>query len=245
MWLVTVDLGNTRAKLAVWRGDEVVERVVGVVGAALPDSEARTAAVSSVADEARTAEVVAWLAQAGLEVVLAPGPGIANACEHPETTGMDRLYAARAAVDLVGGACLVVDCGTALTVDAVVAEGGGPRFLGGAIAAGPAPLARAVADGGARLPAFSPQPGDPALGMDTDRALRAGVAVGLRGAARELVERIAGEAGLGAAPAVLTGGARAFLLEPAAFTDRDLTVAPDLVHRGVRAALLEARGGRG
>ena len=51
----------------------------------------------------------------------------------PEAPGADRLVAALAAFDRAGGACVVVDAGTAVTVDVVGADG---SFLGGAIAPG-------------------------------------------------------------------------------------------------------------
>lgn len=63
-----------------------------------------------------------------------------------------------------------------------------------------------------------------------------GVAIGFAGAARELVQRIGTESGLAAAPLVLTGGARAFLEQPALFGERSLRVEPDLVHLGLLAA---------
>src|SRR6185436_227508 len=119
--------------------------------------------------------------------------------------------------------------------------GDGTRaFLGGAIAPGPRLLAAALASGTARLPLIEPRVGAQALGTVTEDAIQAGVVVGFRGAAERLVEEIAAESGLGTAPVVLTGGARAFLLEPRPFTTRSLEVVPELVHRGLLAALLRA-----
>ena len=43
--------------------------------------------------------------------------------ERPETFGVDRLLALRAARARAGGACLVVDAGTAVTVDGLTADG--------------------------------------------------------------------------------------------------------------------------
>ena len=73
--------------------------------------------------------------------------------------------------------------------------------------------------------------------------MQAGVVVGFRGAAERLVEEVAAEAGLGSAPVVLTGGAREFLLVPRPFTIRPLEVVPELVHRGLLAALLRHASG--
>jgi len=117
-------------------------------------------------------------------------------------------------------------------------------FLGGAIAPGPRLLAQALARGTARLPLVEPQPSSRALGRDTHEALQAGVATGFRGAARELVERVATEAGLESAPVVLTGGARAFLLQPPVFGARRVLVEADLVHLGLLLVLRESAEGR-
>jgi type III pantothenate kinase len=133
---------------------------------------------------------------------------------------------------------------TALTVDVVVHRDDAPgRFLGGAIAPGPDLLAGALAAGAANLFPVTAQPGDAALGHNSEAALRAGVANGFRGAARELVEGVAREAGVDTAPVALTGGARTFLLAPEPFTDREVAVLPDLVHLGLVSSLLDARTG--
>ena len=53
--------------------------------------------------------------------------------ENPREIGADRLVNAVAAYERVGGACIVVDFGTAITFDAVSADG---EYLGGVIAPG-------------------------------------------------------------------------------------------------------------
>jgi type III pantothenate kinase len=175
--------------------------------------------------------------QLGARFAGALDPGLEIACREPASVGRDRLFAARGAWQLLHSSCLVLDAGTALTVDALRAsDGERPVFLGGAIAPGPRLLARALSSGTARLPEVDPRPLPRALGRDTREALEAGVALGFLGAARELAARIAAEAGLGAAPLVLTGGARAFLEAPSLFDGRTLRVEPELVHLGLLAA---------
>ena len=249
---LTLDLGNSRCKLRRWR-------LQGASGPTL-------AGADELASDAGLAQAFeAWLARAGelcgaalssvaapeferaLAAVLerrlgarfraAPDPGLEIACREPERVGRDRLFAARGARELLGVSCLVLDAGTALTVDALRVEGDARAvFLGGAIAPGPALLARALSSGTARLPAIEPRPFPRALGRDTREALESGVALGFAGAARELVQRIGLECGLESAPLVLSGGARAFLEQPGLFGDRTLHVEPELVHRGLLAA---------
>jgi len=250
--LLTVDLGNSSCSLVLWEElhveAEPAQRLTWDRQAeSLDDLEHRLAAlgsidralVSSVAGEELTASLEASLARRSGAVVSAPEHGLRLQVETPETVGQDRLYTARGAGLLARGALIVVDAGTALTVDAVGPAG---VFLGGAIAPGPALLARALEAGGARLPKIAVEPGARALGRDTPGAMAAGVVVGFRGAARALVLEIAADPRLadlttGTPTVVLTGGARAFLLQPAPFVPLPIREVGDLVHRGLLACL--------
>ncbi len=256
MSVLTVDLGNSRCKLRLWGepgearpellGSADVETgpgLAGRVGDFLDSREPpRVAGLVSVAAAQLERELADALAARCSDPLQAPPePGIAIAALEPETVGIDRVFAARGAVDCVGESAIVVDAGTALTVDAVevLPEGEPPRFLGGSIAPGPGLLAEALARGGARLPEFEARPGVPALGRHTREALESGVAVGFRGAARELVREVSREAGLEAAPVVVTGGARRFLFDPPVFEgERLVLVEEELVHQGLYAALM-------
>ena len=208
-------------------------------------------ALTSVVGAERTNAVCAALAGAGLaELYVSPADGLVNATHTPETVGHDRLYAARGALERcreegdTPPGLFVVDAGTALTVDALeLGSDEAPRFLGGAIAPGPALLADALARGGAQLPEVEPRPGASALGRDTPAALQAGIVVGFRGAAARLLAELRQAVAFGAGPVFVTGGARALLLEPDPFVeDGPLSVDPWLVERGLLAAALDARG---
>ncbi|MBK7643517.1 MAG: type III pantothenate kinase [Planctomycetes bacterium] len=249
---LTLDLGNSRCKLRRWRlapgrAPELAAADELATGEGLPDEfelwlaragELAGAALCSVADPALEVRLVHTLAtRLGERSRGVPDPGLQIACRAPERVGRDRLFAARGALARLGRSCLVLDAGTALTVDALHVEPGArAQFLGGAIAPGPALLARALALGTARLPEIEPRPAARALGRDTHEALESGVAVGFAGAARELVARIGAEAGLETAPVCLTGGARAFLQEAGLFGAREVHVEPELVHLGLLAA---------
>ncbi len=257
MNLLTGDLGNSRCKLRLWRvGEGAATEARARFQLATRDFDSRAgigAEVSAWLDEIPSIDVVAicGVASSDLEDELLRAmetttavqprgrrgtrlePGLAIACREPERVGRDRLFAARGALELCATSAIVVDAGTALTVDAVRGDG---TFLGGAIAPGPTLLAKALAEGTARLPRIEPEPRASALGRTTEEALQAGVVVGFRGAARELVERVSEEAGFADAALVLTGGARRFLREPTAFVARRLREEPDLVHIGLLAA---------
>lgn len=74
--------------------------------------------------------------------------GVRNAYEQPVQLGSDRWAALIAAWHRVQAACLVVNCGTATTVDALSSEG---EFLGGLILPGVDMMRRSLAAGTAQL----------------------------------------------------------------------------------------------
>ena len=120
----------------------------------------------------------------------------------PERLGIDRLLAAWGAVMRHGAPSIVIDLGTATTVDAVDASGG---FRGGAILPGLTLSRDALARGTALLPEVAIEPPAAAIGTDTEAAIRSGVVIGQIGAIRELVNRMIGELGRPRPVVVATG----------------------------------------
>jgi len=120
----------------------------------------------------------------------------------PEELGVDRLVNAFAAWRLYGPSAVVVDLGTATTVDLVAADG---TYYGGAIAVGVRSAAWALHELTARLPLV--EPGEPlkAVGTSTAEAIRSGVFWGAVGSVDELVRRLTSEVGLSGI-VVATGG---------------------------------------
>jgi type III pantothenate kinase len=111
--------------------------------------------------------------------------------EIPERVGMDRLMAAVAANQLrpMNSAAIVVDAGTAITVDLVSAEG---VFQGGAILPGLRLVARALATGTDLLPMVESclETAPSVLGKNTTAAIQSGLFWGSLGAVRELIRRL-------------------------------------------------------
>lgn len=248
--LCTLDLGNSALKLRRWELEGAgparlaatatlehgTAQFDAQLSAWLASGGAHAVALSSVASAELEARVIAACRTAGLEPRVAPAPGVENATHTPHTVGRDRLFAARGAWELVGASCVVIDAGTAVTVDALrVAPT--PQFLGGAIAPGPTLLSRALHSFTARLPLVEVSGDVPALGEDTRAALQSGVLHGFRGAVLELARRMSQALG-GDVPTVLTGGAASLLLEPR-LLDGDVRHEPELVHLGLLAALLD------
>jgi type III pantothenate kinase len=75
----------------------------------------------------------AWGIEAEFVISTAAACGIRNSYAEPERMGADRWVAMIAAHALIGQDCYVVDCGTAVTIDALTADG---QHLGGVILPG-------------------------------------------------------------------------------------------------------------
>jgi type III pantothenate kinase len=158
---------------------------------------------------------------------------IAVEVDEPGRAGIDRVAAAAAAAVAkdAGRPAIVIDCGTATTIDLVSVEG---RFLGGAILPGPGLLAKALAEGTSRLPAVADLDSGalpPMPGRNTQQAIAAGIGYGMRGAVARLVAEAA--AALDGEPQLfLTGGSRG-IVRDAVPGAREI---PDLVLHGIALA---------
>jgi type III pantothenate kinase len=104
----------------------------------------------------------------------------------PAKVGPDRLAAAAGVIAAGGREAIIVDAGTAITVDVLSKRG----FLGGSIFPGMALMLRSLHEGTAALPLVSGTLGriDPP-GRDTRGAMLSGTHWGVIGAVKELVAR--------------------------------------------------------
>ena len=146
-----------------------------------------------------------------------------------EQVGADRLLAAVAAYERYGRALIVIDAGTAITIDYVTARG---EFAGGAIAPGMDASARMLRDITAQLPYVKPQPAKRAIAKNTEEAIRAGLHFGHAGMVENIVRQIAKEAR--ARPLVVaTGGDAKWIARTCPSVKH---VHPHLVLEGLRIA---------
>ena len=104
----------------------------------------------------------------------------------PGQVGIDRLAGASGGVSLLGTPLVVVDAGTAITVDVVSRRG---EFLGGAILPGIALGAHALATRTAKLPHVDLVTPVHAIGRTTDENIRSGLYFGTAGAVDAVVRR--------------------------------------------------------
>ncbi|MEO0965638.1 MAG: type III pantothenate kinase [Planctomycetota bacterium] len=147
--------------------------------------------------------------------------------------GEDRLLNAAAAYDTLKQACMVIDAGTAITLDFV--DGAG-TFHGGAIAPGAQLMLDALDHRFPQLPAIEFAKPEEPIGHNTTQAMLSGTFHGTRGMARELLEQFA-EA-TGQFPTVVATGGDADLL----FREWDLIdrLVPDLTLLGLQLTARKA-----
>jgi type III pantothenate kinase len=218
MTTLCVDIGNSAIKCAcVERGR--VGRVVTVpaaagadaIGAALARAAGRSAigrvAVASVRPPATPRVVRAARRELGLEPLLVSHRlrlPIVLSTRLPQRVGADRICAAAAA----GPDAIVVDAGSAITVDLVV----GGRFLGGVILPGPAMSLAALHAFTAQLPDLALPPAPSRRINDTRSAMGWGAWLSAAGGIRAAVEML--EARSGRRPVRWLTGGHAARLRP-------------------------------
>lgn len=158
--------------------------------------------------------------------------GLRNGYLEPDRLGVDRWLAMLGARSIAGGALLVVSAGTALTLDAVRADG---LHLGGLIVPGRRLQLESLAQGTAGIGLISTQAAD-GWGQMTDTA----VANGVRLALAATVERALIELSRGlddTCRVVLTGGDAGFVA--AGMSVPGVVVDHDLLFRGMLVELLQ------
>ncbi len=217
-----VDLGNTRLKWARARTGEV--RAGGVFAhagkpLATPlrgewSEQPRVEAVfvASVVSAAREQELDQFVRDRfgfGATFVRSPGAalGVRNAYAEPSRLGVDRFLALAAAHARAARLQVLVSAGTALTIDALAADG---THLGGLIVPGARLMRDAVVGGTARVDAHAGRLLD--LPRSTADAVYSGSLFAAAGAVERFRARVVAQAGT--MPALLLGGGGADELEP-------------------------------
>jgi len=202
-----IDAGNTRIKWALVEGNNWRRTGMLPVGQAaeLPRQFAglqgvREAWVSNVAGEDVARQISAACVSAQPRFIAAQDMqcGVRNGYSSPSRLGSDRWAALIAAWHLVCGACLVVNSGTATTIDALSAKG---EFIGGLILPGMELMQRSLYGATAQLRAeqgeYAPFP------LNTADAIFSGALQASCGA----IERQHALLGNDSAPVILSGGA--------------------------------------
>ena len=163
--------------------------------------------------------------------------GIAVVTDNPKEVGADRIANAVAAHAIFEGqAVVVVDFGTAITVDAVSAKG---EYLGGAIAPGIDTSATALFQATAQIRRVELVPPPAAIGRSTVTSVQSGIIYGTAALVDGLVERVSKELG-GDARVVATGGLATIVADHCHRIER---VEPTLTLTGLRLIFERNPGG--
>ncbi len=261
--LLALDIGNTNITIGLFRAgaliatrraatdprattDEVelvLDGLLRLDGIAVADLDA-IAMASVVPAVSSVVEAMAARRDRPLLIATAGTVPIPVRVDRPGDVGADRLVNALAAARLHGTPAVVVDFGTATTLDCIAADG---AYVGGAIAPGLELGLEALAARTAKLPRIELRTPDRAIGRDTVTAIQAGTIFGYQALVTGLLGRVRRELAdaNGVSPAdvkaVLTGGLSA------APWARDLegvdVIDPDLTLKGLAILHAEVGGG--
>ncbi len=150
----------------------------------------------------------------------------------PADVGADRIVNGIAAYEKYGraakSALVVVDFGTATTLDAISAKG---EYLGGAICPGVTISAEALFQRAARLPKIDVRKPATVIGRTTVGAMESGLFWGYVDMVEGLVRRMSAELGGGNVQCVATGGLASVIAPETKLIDH---VDPDLTLDGLR-----------
>ena len=229
MTFLAIDIGNTRLKWARYASPqpgaallghgavflETIDTLADIEWRHLPAPGSMLGCVVAGEGVKRRVEEQLeelWDIEPRWVVSTAKACGVTNGYDHPSRLGVDRwvaLIAARHRVLAQGRArpALVVMVGTAVTVDALDANG---RFLGGLILPGFGLMLRALEMGTAGLKAPTGEPVD--FPTNTSDALMSGGADAIAGAVERMHHKL--QALSGAAPALFMTGGAAVKLAP-------------------------------
>ena len=222
--LLTMDIGNTNIKIAVfketemicyWRlssnrsytSDEMGAMMIQLFsGSGVSMREIDGIMLSSVVPTLNFTVEHMCRDYFHLEPLsVAPGikTGIDIKYENPRELGSDRICNAVAAYTLYGGPCVFIDFGTATTFGALDASG---AFLGGCICPGLKLTSEALVSGTAKLPHFELVMPERIIGKTTVANLQSGVINGYVGQIIYLVNEMKKEMGFPNAKVISTGG---------------------------------------
>ncbi len=240
MHQLLLDLGNTRIKwssrsdagisdvLAIEHADPIWQKQFAAALQSTPPPT--TIALAAVAPEMIVAAASRLLAERWPNVMVQRVYSqlllgrFRSAYSQPERMGVDRFLAAAAAAQ-IAEACMVIGCGTALTIDLIQADG---QHIGSLIAPAPETMRAAVLSRTARVH-WLREGNALDFGSNTEDALEGGVWM----AAAGMVERALRKATvrLGTPPALIAHGGSAPML--AHMLEVPLPIEPLLVMRGL------------
>lgn len=156
-----------------------------------------------------------------------------------ENAGIDRLLGTIGAMQVSAPPLITVDCGTAVTINAVSSA---REFIGGAIFAGISTQLFGLAKQTAGIPELSYTPPLDVIGNNTQQSLMSGVTASVVGGAVQVINAIRTKHFTGNEVSVIvTGGEGGFLMDGLQANGIKATYSPHLVTDGVLSLLAHAQ----
>lgn len=253
--LLVIDIGNTNTVLGIFDGNELLMHwrlisakhtadelgiyllnLISLAGITPKDIDG--AAFSSVVpplDAPWEDGVRRYLSIECLKVTSETDIGVPILYKTPAEVGADRLVNAVAGIDRYGSPLIIVDFGTAITLDAISPAG---EYLGGAIAPGLVVSMEALFGRAAKLPKVSFEVPEKIIGRTTRESIQSGMLYGFAGLVDSLVYRIRLEMDNDAS--VIATGGHAEVMAPLSRTA--MAVEPWLTLEGLRIIYDRNRG---
>ncbi|HEX2396371.1 MAG TPA: type III pantothenate kinase [Bacteroidales bacterium] len=234
---LVVDIGNSQVKLAWFEQGRLIESIRTEEGhwddviTLIKGKSSENAIISSVSQN--DDGIYSALKEMKVSVLLldhkTPLP-LEITYNTPETLGHDRIAAA-AGARYVCPFCnvLIIDMGTAITIDFISSEG---KFMGGNISPGLQTRFRSLNEFTARLPLVTKDSAFPAFGTDTRSAIAAGVQQGIIFELNGYISDFSKQ--YPACEFIITGGDAGFFVSK---LNRSVFAIPDLVLKGLNYIL--------
>lgn len=181
--VVVFDIGNTNIHIGLYRGRTLIRKFIFPVRKKLQAAKIRRifndgrltgAAIASVVPRL-TKQVVNLCKMYGLPAVIVSSKidcGIKYSYRDPSTLGADRIAAVAGALVRFRRNAIVVDAGTAITVDVVLSGG---KHLGGVILPGMHMLSACMYRNTAQLPEVAVRKPKDVIGRSTEECIRSGI----------------------------------------------------------------------
>ena len=231
-----IDVGNTNVVYALFRGKKKLRQW------RLPTAPWRLPTINKPVEQIIIASVVPKLnqplqrqlsAKFGLPphfVTAANIPQLKIRLKNKSEIGADRVVDALAAWQLYGGPAIVIDFGTATTLDVVSARG---EYVGGVIAPGLMMARDALHTKTAKLPKISIKSPIRVIGNSTKQAMRSGLVIGYAAMIEGLVQRIQSALKIPRSKlkVIATGGLARLICQQTAIID---TIDQDLTLKGLQ-----------
>lgn len=236
--ILAIDIGNTNVKVGLFREDALGVTWRMATNSSRTADEYGTALLDILATRGYTARDVKAVAISSVipglnytfdhlcdfyfnikPLFIGPGTktGLNVKYDNPKELGSDRIATAVAAIKLVGCPCIVVDLGTAISINAI---GENNEFLGGAICPGIKTSGEMLVTSTAKLPKIELVKPERVVGRSTVANMQSGLYFGFIGMIENLIAKIKEETGLHNAKVVATGGQYEFIKDGIKGVDR-------------------------